>query len=51
MGLIRQLGWAALERPLADQLAGERAAQKLAGQSAEFREGVMAFAEKRKPRF
>ena len=36
MGLIRQLGWAALERPLADQLAGERAAQKLAGQSAEF---------------
>jgi 2-(1,2-epoxy-1,2-dihydrophenyl)acetyl-CoA isomerase len=48
---IRKLAWEALEKPFADQLAGERAAQKVAGRTAEFREGVSAFLEKRKPRF
>lgn len=51
MALIRELAWGALERPFADQLAQERAKQKIAGQTAEFREGVAAFIEKRKARF
>lgn len=49
--LIRDLAWGALERTLPEQLAKERATQKIAGQTAEFREGVMAFVEKRKARF
>jgi 2-(1,2-epoxy-1,2-dihydrophenyl)acetyl-CoA isomerase len=48
---IRRLAWEALEKPFEGQLAGERAAQKVAGRTAEFREGVSAFIEKRKPRF
>jgi 2-(1,2-epoxy-1,2-dihydrophenyl)acetyl-CoA isomerase len=48
---IRKLAWGALETPFSEQLSAERTAQKSAGQSAEFREGVSAFAEKRKARF
>jgi 2-(1,2-epoxy-1,2-dihydrophenyl)acetyl-CoA isomerase len=48
---IRNLAWEALEKSFIDQLAGERAAQKQAGRTAEFREGVSAFLEKRKARF
>ena len=48
---IRKLAWDALEKPFEHQLAGEREAQKQAGRTAEFREGVSAFIEKRKARF
>ena len=51
LGLIRQLAWGALEKPFAEQLAAERATQKIAGRTAECREGVSAFLEKRKARF
>src|ERR1700748_98706 len=51
LALIRNLAWGALEKPFAEQLAAERAAQKLAGRTAEFREGVTAFVQKRKARF
>ncbi len=51
LGLIRRLAWGALDHPFAEQLGHERATQKLAGQTAEFREGVTAFLQKRKPQF
>jgi 2-(1,2-epoxy-1,2-dihydrophenyl)acetyl-CoA isomerase len=51
LALIRQLAWGALEKPFSEQLAAERAAQKVAGRTAECREGVTAFIEKRKARF
>jgi 2-(1,2-epoxy-1,2-dihydrophenyl)acetyl-CoA isomerase len=51
LALIRKIAWTALENPFADQLAIERATQKIAGRGAEFREGVTAFREKRKARF
>jgi 2-(1,2-epoxy-1,2-dihydrophenyl)acetyl-CoA isomerase len=51
LGMIRKLAWGALETPFAEQLAAERAAQKIAGNAPEFREGVTAFIEKRKARF
>jgi 2-(1,2-epoxy-1,2-dihydrophenyl)acetyl-CoA isomerase len=49
--LIRKLGWSALENSFADQLHAERSAQKIAGSSADFREGVAAFLQKRKAKF
>lgn len=49
--LTRQIGWAALENSFVEQLAAERDAQRKAGRLPEFREGVMAFLEKRKARF
>jgi 2-(1,2-epoxy-1,2-dihydrophenyl)acetyl-CoA isomerase len=49
--LIRKLGWSALENSFAEQLVAERAAQKIAGSSPDFREGVAAFLQKRKARF
>ena len=51
LGLIRNLAWGALEKSFADQLAAERITQKKAGQTAEFREGVAAFLQKRKAEF
>jgi len=51
LALIRQLAWGALEKPFAEALASERAAQKVAGRTAECREGVTAFIEKRKAKF
>ena len=51
LAMIRKLAWGALETPFKDQLAAERAAQKTAGNGAEFREGITAFVEKRKARF
>jgi 2-(1,2-epoxy-1,2-dihydrophenyl)acetyl-CoA isomerase len=51
LALIRNLAWGALEKPFVEQLAAERATQKLAGRTAEFREGVAAFVQKRKARF
>ncbi|HUO93652.1 MAG TPA: enoyl-CoA hydratase-related protein [Rhizomicrobium sp.] len=51
LGLIRRLAWGALDKPFEEQLAAERATQKIAGRTAECREGVSAFLEKRKARF
>jgi 2-(1,2-epoxy-1,2-dihydrophenyl)acetyl-CoA isomerase len=51
LSMIRKLAWGALETPFEAQLAAERVAQKSAGNGPEFREGVTAFAEKRKARF
>jgi 2-(1,2-epoxy-1,2-dihydrophenyl)acetyl-CoA isomerase len=51
LALTRQIGWAAVENSFADQLALERVAQRTAGRTNEFVEGVTAFREKRKPRF
>lgn len=44
---IRRLAWASAEATLEQQLAAERAAQRNAGRSAEFAEGVAAFLQKR----
>ena len=51
LGLIRQLAWGALDKPFEEQLAAERATQKIAGRTPECREGVSAFLEKRKAKF
>jgi 2-(1,2-epoxy-1,2-dihydrophenyl)acetyl-CoA isomerase len=49
--LTRELAWGAFDRSFADQLAAERTAQRAAGGGEEFREGLRAFREKRKPQF
>jgi len=51
LGLIRKLAHEAAQRPLSDALAAERAAQRTAGESADFKAGVMAFIAKRQPTF
>jgi 2-(1,2-epoxy-1,2-dihydrophenyl)acetyl-CoA isomerase len=51
LGLIRQQVRTALTGTLNETLAVERANQRVAGRTADFREGVAAFAEKRAPRF
>jgi len=51
LSLIRQSAWAALDSNLENQLAHERIAQREAGYTEDFKEGVAAFKEKRKPAF
>lgn len=51
LSLIRTLAWNALDKSFEEQLDAERVSQRTAGRSAEFREGVAAFLEKRKARF
>jgi 2-(1,2-epoxy-1,2-dihydrophenyl)acetyl-CoA isomerase len=51
LGLIRRLAREAAHLPLSDALAAERAAQREAGRTQDFRAAVMAFLEKREPRF
>jgi 2-(1,2-epoxy-1,2-dihydrophenyl)acetyl-CoA isomerase len=51
LGLIRQQVRTALTATLEETLAVERANQRTAGRTADFREGVTAFAAKRPPRF
>jgi 2-(1,2-epoxy-1,2-dihydrophenyl)acetyl-CoA isomerase len=51
LGLVRHLGWSALDERFGDQLAIERKAQRVAGQNPDFEEGVAAFREKRTAAF
>jgi 2-(1,2-epoxy-1,2-dihydrophenyl)acetyl-CoA isomerase len=49
--LIRQMTWASLDASFTEQLQREREAQKSAGGTADFVEGVMAFLQKRPANF
>jgi 2-(1,2-epoxy-1,2-dihydrophenyl)acetyl-CoA isomerase len=51
LGLIRRLARDAEQLSLSDALAAERAAQRDAGRTDDFRAAVAAFLEKRQPRF
>lgn len=51
LGLIRRLAWRSLDSDWRDQLQAEREAQRDAGYSSDFAEGVQAFFEKRPARF
>jgi 2-(1,2-epoxy-1,2-dihydrophenyl)acetyl-CoA isomerase len=51
LGLIRKLAREAGQMPLSDALAAERVAQRQAGRTEDFRGAVMAFLQKRQPRF
>jgi 2-(1,2-epoxy-1,2-dihydrophenyl)acetyl-CoA isomerase len=51
LGLIRRLLWESLDNGWTEQLQAERRAQKVAGKSDDFAEGVAAFREKRLARF
>ena len=51
LGLIRKLARDAEQLPLPDALAAERLAQRDAGRTEDFKSAVMAFLQKRKPRF
>jgi 2-(1,2-epoxy-1,2-dihydrophenyl)acetyl-CoA isomerase len=51
LAMIRKSAWAALDSSFNDQLKLERKLQKTAGLTQDFKEGVAAFREKRKPNF
>ncbi|MBY0564496.1 MAG: enoyl-CoA hydratase/isomerase [Hyphomonadaceae bacterium] len=51
LGLIRRLAWASSDNTLESQLAAERDAQRHAGHSPDFVEGVTAFLQKRPAKF
>ncbi|HYD85838.1 MAG TPA: enoyl-CoA hydratase/isomerase [Vitreimonas sp.] len=51
LGLIRRLAWASLDNSWDEQLRAERQAQREAGLSEDFREGVQAFFAKRPANF
>jgi len=51
LGLIRRLARESGQRSLGEALAAERAAQREAGRTEDFRSAVMAFLQKRQPRF
>lgn len=51
LGLIRKLAREAGHLPLSDALAAERAAQREAGRTQDFRDAVLAFLQKRQARF
>ncbi|MDB5691617.1 MAG: 2-(1,2-epoxy,2-dihydrophenyl)acetyl-CoA isomerase [Alphaproteobacteria bacterium] len=51
LGLIRRLARDAQQLALTDALAAERIAQRDAGRTEDFRNAVMAFLQKRQPRF
>jgi 2-(1,2-epoxy-1,2-dihydrophenyl)acetyl-CoA isomerase len=51
LGLIRKLARESQHLPLTDALAAERLAQRDAGRTEDFRGAVMAFLQKRQPRF
>ncbi|MBA4602225.1 enoyl-CoA hydratase-related protein [Thermoactinomyces mirandus] len=51
LGLIRQSVYKGMESTLSEALENEANAQETAGKTRDFREGVQAFIEKRKPNF
>ncbi len=51
LGMIRRLAWSSLENSWDEQLNAERQAQKIAGRTEDFREGVQAFFQKRPANF
>jgi 2-(1,2-epoxy-1,2-dihydrophenyl)acetyl-CoA isomerase len=51
LGLIRKLARDAEQLPLSEALAAERAAQREAGRTQDFKAAVMAFLQKRQPHF
>lgn len=51
LGLIRQLACRSAHVPLTDALAAERAAQRTAGETSDFKAAVGAFLQKRQPTF
>ena len=51
LGLIRKLARESGDIPLSQALAAERVAQREAGETADFKGAVMAFLQKRQPRF
>ena len=51
LGMIKAVAWSALDSTLEQQLATERRAQRDAGRTKDFVEGVNAFREKRSPTF
>ena len=51
LGLIRKLARNAEQLSLSEALAAERAAQKAAGETEDFKAAVMAFLQKRQPKF
>lgn len=51
LGMIRRLTWSSLDNSWEDQVQAERDAQKIAGRTEDFREGVQAFFQKRPANF
>jgi 2-(1,2-epoxy-1,2-dihydrophenyl)acetyl-CoA isomerase len=51
LGMIRRLAWASLDNSWGEQIQAERQAQRAAGRTEDFREGVQAFFQKRPPNF
>jgi 2-(1,2-epoxy-1,2-dihydrophenyl)acetyl-CoA isomerase len=51
LGMIRRLAWASLDNTWGEQIQAERQAQRTAGRTEDFREGVQAFFQKRPPDF
>lgn len=51
LGIIKRVAWAALDASFETALSNERVAQREAGRTNDFVEGVAAFREKRVPRF
>ena len=51
VGMIRRLVWASLDASWTEQLNNERHAQRVAGKTEDFREGVAAFLQKRPAAF
>jgi len=51
LGIIRELLWSSVDASYEEQLNNERMAQKMAGRTSDFKEGVAAFNEKREAQF